>query len=185
MCTKPLLTRKTYQTAIWNRSRKNPIPITFSEVEYQTRQVLSRNCFVEAYRIMWRFTWLQKLIQFFRWTSLKVWKSSSFHQFMRVARSLIVALDHIESVGLFKMSIIIGNSPVAGKADTFTKNPFLQFMSRWMSWVLEKKEMENKRVGDDEIGELKNRRSQKVIIIKLNWNVFYYRPRAYFLEEYA
>jgi DNA-binding LytR/AlgR family response regulator len=51
------------------------------------------------------------------------------NQFMRVHRSFIVALDHIESVS--KNVINIGNQSIA-VGDNY-KESFLEFMSRWMS----------------------------------------------------
>lgn len=50
-------------------------------------------------------------------------------QFMRVHRSFIVALDHIESVS--KNVINIGNQSIT-VGDNY-KEAFLEFMSRWMS----------------------------------------------------
>jgi DNA-binding LytR/AlgR family response regulator len=50
-------------------------------------------------------------------------------KFMRVHRSFIVALDHIDSVS--KNVIQIGSHQIA-VGDNY-KDPFLEFLSRWIS----------------------------------------------------
>jgi two-component system, LytTR family, response regulator LytT len=110
--------------------KSNPDYI-FLKVEYQLVKVLLKDiAYVEAYKDYVKVHLISKPNPILSLTSLKSMEELlPSDQFMRVHRSFIVALDHIESVS--KNVINIGNQSIA-VGDNY-KEPFLDFMSRWMS----------------------------------------------------
>jgi two-component system response regulator LytT len=110
--------------------KSNPDYI-FLKVEYQLVKVLLKDiAYVEAYKDYVKVHLISKPNPLLSLTSLKSMEELlPADQFMRVHRSFIVALDHIESVS--KNVINIGNQSIA-VGDNY-KEPFLEFMSRWMS----------------------------------------------------
>jgi two-component system response regulator LytT len=110
--------------------KSNPDYI-FLKVEYQLVKVQLKDIsYVEAYKDYVKVHLISKPNPLLSLTSLKSMEELlPADQFMRVHRSFIVALDHIESVS--KNVINIGNQSIA-VGDNY-KEPFLEFMSRWMS----------------------------------------------------
>ncbi len=103
----------------------------FLKVEYQLVKVMLKDIsYVEAYKDYVKVHLISKPNPLLSLTSLKSMEELlPSDQFMRVHRSFIVALDHIESVS--KNTINIGNQSIT-VGDNY-KEPFLEFMSRWMS----------------------------------------------------
>lgn len=103
----------------------------FLKVEYQLVKVLLKDIsYVEAYKDYVKVHLISKSNPLLSLTSLKSMEELlPADQFMRVHRSFIVALDHIESVS--KNVINIGNQSIT-VGDNY-KEAFLEFMSRWMS----------------------------------------------------
>lgn len=112
-------------------SEKPNLDYIFLKVEYQLVKVLLKEItYVEAYKDYVKVHLTSKPHPILSLTSLKSMEELlPADQFMRVHRSFIVALDHIESVS--KNIINIGNQSIA-VGDNY-KEPFLDFMSRWMS----------------------------------------------------
>ena len=110
--------------------KSNPDYI-FLKVEYQLVKVLLKDiAYVEAYKDYVKVHLISKPNPILSLTSLKSMEELlPTDQFMRVHRSFIVALDHIESVS--KNVINIGNQSIT-VGDNY-KEAFLEFMSRWMS----------------------------------------------------
>ncbi len=110
--------------------KSNPEYI-FLKVEYQLVKVMLKEiAYVEAYKDYVKVHLTTKPNPLLSLTSLKSMEELlPSDQFMRVHRSFIVALDHIESVS--KNVINIGNQSIT-VGDNY-KEPFLEFMSRWMS----------------------------------------------------
>ena len=103
----------------------------FLKVEYQLVKVMLKDIsYVEAYKDYVKVHLISKPNPLLSLTSLKSMEELlPTDQFMRVHRSFIVALDHIESVS--KNVINIGNQSIT-VGDNY-KEAFLEFMSRWMS----------------------------------------------------
>ncbi|WP_075349599.1 LytR/AlgR family response regulator transcription factor [Algoriphagus marinus] len=103
----------------------------FLKVEYQLVKVMLKDIsYVEAYKDYVKVHLISKTNPLLSLTSLKSMEELlPADQFMRVHRSFIVALDHIESVS--KNTINIGNQSIT-VGDNY-KEAFLEFMSRWMS----------------------------------------------------
>jgi DNA-binding LytR/AlgR family response regulator len=103
----------------------------FLKVEYQLVKVMLKDIsYVEAYKDYVKVHLISKPNPLLSLTSLKSMEELlPADQFMRVHRSFIVALDHIESVS--KNVINIGNQSIT-VGDNY-KEAFLEFMSRWMS----------------------------------------------------
>lgn len=103
----------------------------FLKVEYQLVKVQLKDiAYVEAYKDYVKVHLISKPNPILSLTSLKSMEELlPADQFMRVHRSFIVGLDHIESVS--KNVINIGNQSIA-VGDNY-KESFLEFMSRWMS----------------------------------------------------
>jgi DNA-binding LytR/AlgR family response regulator len=115
-----------------NKESEKPNPdYIFLKVEYQLVKVLLKEiAYVEAYKDYVKVHLTSKPNPILSLTSLKSMEELlPSDQFMRVHRSFIVALDHIDSVS--KNVINIGNQSIA-VGDNY-KEPFLEFMSRWMS----------------------------------------------------
>jgi DNA-binding LytR/AlgR family response regulator len=103
----------------------------FMKVEYQLVKVTLKDiAYVEAYKDYVKVHLLSKPNPLLSLTSLKSMEELlPSQQFMRVHRSYIVALDHIDSVS--KNVIQIGKNYIS-VSDNY-KEPFLEFMSKWMS----------------------------------------------------
>lgn len=103
----------------------------FLKVEYQLVKVmLSDITHVEAYKDYVKIHLKSKASPLLSLTSLKSMEELlPSSRFMRVHRSYIVALDHIDSVS--KNIIHIGNHQVSVSDNH--KEAFLEFMSRWMN----------------------------------------------------
>lgn len=103
----------------------------FLKVEYQLVKVMLKDIsYVEAYKDYVKVHLISKPNPLLSLTSLKSMEELlPADQFMRVHRSFIVALDHIESVS--KNVINIGSQSIT-VGDNY-KEAFLEFMSRWMS----------------------------------------------------
>ncbi|SDD43836.1 two component transcriptional regulator, LytTR family [Algoriphagus faecimaris] len=103
----------------------------FLKVEYQLVKVmLSDITHVEAYKDYVKIHLKSKVSPLLSLTSLKSMEELlPSSRFMRVHRSYIVALDHIDSVS--KNIIHIGNHQVSVSDNH--KEAFLEFMSRWMN----------------------------------------------------
>ncbi|MFT4857524.1 MAG: two-component system response regulator LytT [Algoriphagus sp.] len=115
-----------------NKESEKPSPdYIFLKVEYQLVKLQLKDiAYVEAYKDYVKVHLISKPNPILSLTSLKSMEELlPADQFMRVHRSFIVALDHIESVS--KNVINIGNQSIA-VGDNY-KEPFLEFMSRWMS----------------------------------------------------
>jgi DNA-binding LytR/AlgR family response regulator len=112
-------------------SEKTASDYIFLKEEYQLVKVLLKEiAYVEAYKDYVKVHLTSKPNPILSLTSLKSMEELlPSDQFMRVHRSFIVALDHIESVS--KNVINIGNQSIA-VGDNY-KDPFLEFMSGWMS----------------------------------------------------
>lgn len=86
--------------------------------------------YVEAYKDYVKVHLISKPNPLLSLTSLKSMEDIlPSNQFMRVHRSFIVALDHIDSVS--KNVIQIGKNHIS-VSDNYKEN-FLEFMSRWMN----------------------------------------------------
>ncbi|MEP1088359.1 LytTR family DNA-binding domain-containing protein [Algoriphagus sp.] len=103
----------------------------FLKVEYQLVKVnLKDIAYVEAYKDYVKVHLLSKPNPLLSLTSLKSMEELlPAEKFMRVHRSYIVALDHIDSVS--KNVIQIGQNHIS-VSDNY-KEGFLEFMSRWMN----------------------------------------------------
>lgn len=103
----------------------------FLKVEYQMVKVnLKDIAYVEAYKDYVKVHLISKPNPLLSLTSLKSMEDIlPSNQFMRVHRSFIVALDHIDSVS--KNVIQIGKNHIS-VSDNYKEN-FLEFMSRWMN----------------------------------------------------
>ena len=103
----------------------------FLKVEYQLVKVnLKDIAYVEAYKDYVKVHLLSKANPLLSLTSLKSMEELlPSDKFMRVHRSYIVALDHIDSVS--KNVIQIGKNHIS-VSDNY-KETFLEFMSRWMN----------------------------------------------------
>ncbi|MFC5192105.1 LytR/AlgR family response regulator transcription factor [Algoriphagus aquatilis] len=103
----------------------------FLKVEYQLVKVMLRDItHVEAYKDYVKVHLKSKPNPLLSLTSMKNMEELlPSDKFMRVHRSFIVALDHIDSVS--KNVIQIGNHQIA-VGDNY-KDPFLEFLSRWIS----------------------------------------------------
>ncbi len=112
-------------------SEKSTPDYIFLKVEYQLVKVLLKEiAYVEAYKDYVKVHLTSKPNPILSLTSLKSMEELlPSDQFMRVHRSFIVALNHIESVS--KNVINIRDQSIA-VGDNY-KEPFLEFMSRWMS----------------------------------------------------
>ncbi|MBN3521878.1 response regulator transcription factor [Algoriphagus lutimaris] len=103
----------------------------FLKVEYQLVKVILKDiAFVEAYKDYVKVHLISKPNPLLSLTSLKSMEEllPSSH-FMRVHRSFIVSLDHIDSVS--KNVIQIGKHHIA-VGDNY-KEAFLEFLSKWMN----------------------------------------------------
>ncbi|MFN3758669.1 MAG: LytR/AlgR family response regulator transcription factor [Algoriphagus aquaeductus] len=103
----------------------------FLKVEYQLVKVMLRDItHVEAYKDYVKVHLKSKPNPILSLTSMKNMEELlPSDKFMRVHRSFIVALDHIDSVS--KNVIQIGNQQIA-VGDNY-KDQFLEFLSRWIS----------------------------------------------------
>lgn len=103
----------------------------FLKVEYQLVKVMLRDIsHVEAYKDYVKVHLKSKPNPLLSLTSMKNMEELlPSDKFMRVHRSFIVALDHIDSVS--KNVIQIGSHQIA-VGDNY-KDPFLEFLSRWIS----------------------------------------------------
>jgi DNA-binding LytR/AlgR family response regulator len=103
----------------------------FLKVEYQLVKVILKDiAYVEAYKDYVKVHLLSKPNPLLSLTSLKNMEELlPADKFMRVHRSYIVALDHIDSVS--KNVIQIGQNHIS-VSDNY-KEAFLEFMSRWMN----------------------------------------------------
>lgn len=103
----------------------------FLKVEYQLVKVMLRDItHVEAYKDYVKVHLKSKPNPLLSLTSMKNMEELlPSDKFMRVHRSFIVALDHIDSVS--KNVIQIGNHQIA-VGDNY-KDQFLEFLSRWIS----------------------------------------------------
>ncbi|WP_339755505.1 LytTR family DNA-binding domain-containing protein [Algoriphagus aquimarinus] len=103
----------------------------FLKVEYQLVKVMLKDIgYVEAYKDYVKVHLLSKPNPILSLTSLKSMEELlPSDKFMRVHRSYIVALDHIDSVS--KNVIQIGKNHIS-VSDNY-KESFLEFMSRWMN----------------------------------------------------
>lgn len=103
----------------------------FLKVEYQLVKVMLQDiAYVEAYKDYVKVHLLSKPNPLLSLTSLKNMEELlPADKFMRVHRSYIVALDHIDSVA--KNVIHIGKNSIT-VSDNY-KETFLEFMSRWMN----------------------------------------------------
>ncbi|MCE7057922.1 LytTR family DNA-binding domain-containing protein [Algoriphagus sp. AGSA1] len=103
----------------------------FLKVEYQLVKVMLKDiAYVEAYKDYVKVHFLSKPNPLLSLTSLKSMEELlPSDKFMRVHRSYIVALDHIDSVS--KNVIQIGKNHLT-VSDNY-KEAFLEFMSRWMN----------------------------------------------------
>ena len=113
-----------------NESTSTPEYI-FLKVEYQLVKVMLKDiACVEAYKDYVKVHLISKPNPLLSLTSLKNMEELlPAHQFMRVHRSFIVALDHIDSVS--KNVIQVGNHSIA-VGDNY-KEPFLEFLGKWMN----------------------------------------------------
>jgi two-component system response regulator LytT len=103
----------------------------FLKVEYQLVKVMLKDiAYVEAYKDYVKVHLLSKPNPLLSLTSLKSMEELlPADKFMRVHRSYIVALDHIDSVS--KNVIQIGKNHIS-VSDNY-KDGFLEFMSKWMN----------------------------------------------------
>ncbi|RAI92042.1 LytR/AlgR family response regulator transcription factor [Algoriphagus yeomjeoni] len=103
----------------------------FLKVEYQLVKVMLKDIgYIEAYKDYVKVHLLSKPNPILSLTSLKSMEELlPSDKFMRVHRSYIVALDHIDSVS--KNVIQIGKNHIS-VSDNY-KEGFLEFMSRWMN----------------------------------------------------
>ncbi|MBN7817165.1 LytR/AlgR family response regulator transcription factor [Algoriphagus pacificus] len=103
----------------------------FLKVEYQLVKVMLKDiACVEAYKDYVKVHLISKPNPLLSLTSLKNMEELlPAHQFMRVHRSFIVALDHIDSVS--KNVIQVGNHSIA-VGDNY-KDSFLEFLGKWMN----------------------------------------------------
>ncbi|WP_268036582.1 LytR/AlgR family response regulator transcription factor [Algoriphagus sp. PAP.12] len=103
----------------------------FLKVEYQLVKVLLEDiAYVEAYKDYVKVHLLSKASPLLSLTSLKSMEELlPTKKFMRVHRSYIVGLDHIESVS--KNLITVHGNQIS-VSDNY-KDAFLEFMSRWMT----------------------------------------------------
>jgi two-component system response regulator LytT len=103
----------------------------FLKVEYQLVKVMLKDiAYVEAYKDYVKVHLLSKPNPLLSLTSLKSMEELlPSDKFMRVHRSYIVALDHIDSVS--KNVIQIGKNHIS-VSDNY-KDGFLEFMSKWMN----------------------------------------------------
>ncbi len=103
----------------------------FLKVEYQLVKVMLKEiCYVEAYKDYVKVHLTTKSNPILSLTSLKSMEEMlPSSQFMRVHRSFIVALDHIDSVS--RNVIQIGNQHIT-VGDNY-KEGFLDFMGKWMN----------------------------------------------------
>lgn len=113
-----------------NPEEKEPDYI-FLKVEYQlVKIILSDISHVEAYKDYVKVHLLSKSSPLLSLTSLKNMEELlPTNKFMRVHRSYIVALDHIDSVS---KNVINVNGNQITVSDNY-KDAFLEFMSRWMN----------------------------------------------------
>jgi len=103
----------------------------FLKVEYQLVKVMLKDiAYIEAYKDYVKVHLLSKPNPLLSLTSLKSMEDLlPSDKFMRVHRSYIVALDHIDSVS--KNVIQVGKNHIT-VSDNY-KEVFLEFMSRWMN----------------------------------------------------
>lgn len=103
----------------------------FLKVEYQLVKVMLKDiAYVEAYKDYVKAHLISKPNPLLSLTSLKSMEELlPSNSFMRVHRSFIVSLDHIESVS--KNVIQIGKQHIA-VGDNY-KEQFLEFLSKWMN----------------------------------------------------
>ncbi|WP_339877136.1 LytTR family DNA-binding domain-containing protein [uncultured Algoriphagus sp.] len=103
----------------------------FLKVEYQLVKVMLKDiAYIEAYKDYVKVHLLSKPNPLLSLTSLKSMEEMlPSDKFMRVHRSYIVALDHIDSVS--KNVIQVGKNHIT-VSDNY-KESFLEFMSRWMN----------------------------------------------------
>jgi DNA-binding LytR/AlgR family response regulator len=103
----------------------------FLKVEYQLVKVMLRDiAYVEAYKDYVKVHLKSKPNPILSLTSMKNMEELlPAEKFMRVHRSFIVSLDHIDSVS--KNIIHVGDHQIAVGENY--KEPFLDFLSKWMS----------------------------------------------------
>ncbi|GMQ24688.1 LytTR family DNA-binding domain-containing protein [Algoriphagus sp. oki45] len=103
----------------------------FLKVEYQLVKVMLKDItHVEAYKDYVKVHLKSKPNPLLSLTSMKNMEELlPSDKFMRVHRSHIIALDHIDSIA--KNTVIIGNHQIS-VGDNY-KEPFLEFLSRWIS----------------------------------------------------
>jgi DNA-binding LytR/AlgR family response regulator len=103
----------------------------FLKVEYQLVKVMLRDiAYVEAYKDYVKVHLKSKPNPILSLTSMKNMEELlPAEKFMRVHRSFIVSLDHIDSVS--KNIIHVGDHQIAVGENY--KEPFLEFLSKWMS----------------------------------------------------
>lgn len=123
---------KINQPTEYTQKIDSPVPdYIFLKVEYQLVKVTLKDiAYVEAYKDYVKVHLISKPNPLLSLTSLKSMEDLlPAKQFMRVHRSYIVALDHIDSVS--KNVIQIGKNHIS-VSDNY-KDTFLEFMSRWMN----------------------------------------------------
>jgi two-component system, LytTR family, response regulator LytT len=119
------------KTTVISTSETSTPEYIFLKVEYQLVKVMLKDiACVEAYKDYVKVHLLSKPNPLLSLTSLKNMEEllPSSH-FMRVHRSFIVALDHIDSVS--KNVIQVGNHSIA-VGDNY-KDAFLEFLGKWMN----------------------------------------------------
>jgi DNA-binding LytR/AlgR family response regulator len=123
--------RKSRSQVIGAAKTEQPLDYIFLKVEYQLVKVMLDDItHVEAYKDYVKVHLRSKSSPLLSLTTLKNMEELlPDGKFMRIHRSFIISLDHIESVS--KNSVHIGNHEISIGENY--KEAFLAFMSRWMS----------------------------------------------------
>ncbi|WP_100627639.1 LytR/AlgR family response regulator transcription factor [Algoriphagus formosus] len=123
--------RKSRSQVIGSAKTEQPLDYIFLKVEYQLVKVMLDDItHVEAYKDYVKVHLRSKSSPLLSLTTLKNMEELLPEgKFMRIHRSFIISLDHIESVS--KNSVHIGNHEISIGENY--KEAFLAFMSRWMS----------------------------------------------------
>jgi DNA-binding LytR/AlgR family response regulator len=123
--------RKSRSQVIGSGKTEQPLDYIFLKVEYQLVKVMLDDItHVEAYKDYVKVHLRSKSSPLLSLTTLKNMEELlPDGKFMRIHRSFIISLDHIESVS--KNSVHIGNHEISIGENY--KEAFLAFMSRWMS----------------------------------------------------
>jgi len=123
--------RKSRSQVIGSAKTEQPLDYIFLKVEYQLVKVMLDDItHVEAYKDYVKVHLRSKSSPLLSLTTLKNMEELLPEgKFMRIHRSFIISLDHIESVS--KNSVHIGNHEISIGENY--KEAFLAFMSRWMN----------------------------------------------------